>query len=108
MFVNAVALGLADHFFKGLAFIGGFKTLVLAALIFGLLNTFIKPLLIFLTLPINLLTLGLFTLVINAAILRITASMLNAFYIRDFGIAFLAALFISIVSIPLNLLIRDR
>lgn len=71
---------------------------LIAALIFGLVNAVIRPLMIFLTLPINILTLGLFTFVINALVLYIVAWLTPAMRISGFFGALLAAIILSIIS----------
>jgi putative membrane protein len=104
--INSLALGTASLFFKGI-FFNQLCDLLIASIIFGLLNTFIKPLLFVLTLPINLITLGLFTLVINAIILLITSSLLTGFEVTGFWSAIGGAIVVSIVSIVLNNIIRE-
>lgn len=69
--INAAALWLVDLIFDDV-WIRDSSSLILAAILFGVLNTFIKPILVIFTLPLNILTLGLFTLVINAIILKLT------------------------------------
>lgn len=73
-------------------------TAVFAAAILGLINTFIKPVLIILTLPLNILTLGIFTFFLNAFLLQLVAYMIRGFEVKGFWAAFLGALIISIVS----------
>ncbi len=107
LFINASALWFADVFFSGIHF-ASTGALVGAAIIFGLLNTFLKPVLLFFTLPINLLTLGLFTIVINAIILELTDFFIDSFTISSFGIAMLAAIMISFVSIVLQWILHDE
>jgi putative membrane protein len=78
---------------------------VLAAGILGVVNAVIRPLVLLLTLPINLLTLGLFTLVINAFMLKIVSDLVPGFTIESFRAAFWGALVVSIVSWLLNIFI---
>ncbi len=106
LFINAAALWFTDLLFNGIYF-ESTGALVGAAIVFGLLNTFIKPILIIFTLPINLLTLGLFTLIINAIILELTDFFVDSFHLSGFGIAILAALVISIVSVILQSILED-
>lgn len=73
-------------------------TAVFAAAILGLINTFIKPVLIILTLPLNILTLGIFTFFLNAFLLQLVAYMIRGFEVKGFLAAFLGALIISVVS----------
>jgi putative membrane protein len=71
--------------------------LVFAAIL-GVLNAFLRPILLLLTLPLNLLTLGLFTLVVNAIVFWLAGLVQGGVQVADFGAAFLAALFVSVVS----------
>jgi putative membrane protein len=86
----------------------GFWAAFFAAAILGLLNVFFKPLLIILTLPVNILTLGLFTLVINAVLLKIASALIAGFDVHGFWPAVLGAVIISIVNWLLSTLIADR
>ncbi len=89
-----------------------FLVVVGAALIFGLLNALVRPLLLFLTCPLMIVTLGLFTLVINAAMFLLTAWISGflglGFYVDGLWPAFLGALVVTVVSIVLTLLLRDE
>ncbi len=100
-FINASALWLASAFFSGFHF-DTTSTLLISAIVFGILNAVIKPILIIFTLPINILTLGLFTIIINAIILELASYWVNGFYLDGFVTAILAALVISFVSIVLS------
>jgi putative membrane protein len=81
-----------------------FSTLAAAAIVIAVLNAVIKPILIICTLPINILTLGLFTLVINALLMSLASGIIKNFYIKDFMSAFWGALLFSVVSIILSLI----
>lgn len=76
----------------------GFGTALVVALVLGLLNAVIRPVLIVLTLPVNLLTLGLFTFVINGFLFWFAARILEGFSVRSFGWAILAAIVYSLIS----------
>jgi putative membrane protein len=109
--INAVALYVAAELVQGIHADGGWQVLAVMALIFGLINALIRPILKFLTCPLIMLTLGLFTLVINALMLQL-ASWLGrqlglGFYVEGFWSAFLGALVISVVSFVLTMLIGD-
>ena len=110
--INGVALYVAAKLVPGIQTDGGWPVLLLMALIFGLVNALIRPILKFLTCPLIMLTLGLFTLVINALMLQL-ASWLGrqlglGFYVAGFWpAAFLGALVISVVSFVLTMLIGD-
>ena len=80
-------------------------TLIAAAVVIAVLNAMIKPVLIILTLPINILTLGIFTLFINAFLMYLTSLLVTGFFVKDFWSAFWGALVFSIVSIVLNMFV---
>ena len=103
--INAVALLVVVNVVAGIG-IERWQTLLAGALVIGLLNAFIRPLLLFFTLPVNILTLGLFTLVINGFIFYLAAWLVKGFYLAGFWSAFVAALVFSIVSFMLNFLIQ--
>jgi putative membrane protein len=105
--INATALWAVNLIFDDV-WIKGSGSLILAAILFGILNTFIKPILVFFTLPLNILTLGLFTLVINAVILELTDYWMDSVTVNGFGVAILAALVISIISVILNHLLNEE
>ena len=107
LFVNTIALGVASLIVPGISY-HLFEDLVIAAALFGILNTFIKPILIILTLPINILTLGLFTFIINSIMLVLTGSFLEGFFVSGFWPALAGAIIISIVSVVLNALIKEE
>ncbi|MBN1957953.1 MAG: phage holin family protein [Desulfuromonadales bacterium] len=88
--------------------ISGFGTALVAVLVLGILNVFFRPILIILTLPINILTLGLFTFVINALLLMMTSGVIDGLYVSGFGSALLGSLIISLVSWGLSSFISDR
>ena len=83
---------------------GTWVDLVVATLVLGLLNSFLRPLLMLLSLPLLIFTLGLFTIVINAVLLLLVSALLGAkhFHVEGFWAAFWGALIISIVSLLLN------
>lgn len=103
--IAAVGLCLAAVLVGGLA-INDTLTLVLAALLLGVCNAVVKPVLIILTLPATILSLGLFLLVINGAVLALVAWMLPGFTIAGFGSAVLGALIVSITSIIGSMLVK--
>ncbi len=106
--LNTLALWLVSQLYAGVSFAPG-STLadaLVAGLVLGLANALIRPILLLLTLPLNLLTLGLFTLVVNAAVLSLVA-WATALEVRGFGAALVGAILLSLVSFGLNLLIQD-
>jgi len=109
--INAVALYVAAELVPGIQTDGGWQVLLLMALIFGLVNALVRPILKFMTCPLIMLTLGLFTLVINALMLQL-ASWLGrqldlGFYVKNLWAAILGALVISVVSFVLTMIIGD-
>jgi len=104
--VNAVTIGLAAYLVPGIELAGPVPALV-AGLVLGLVNALVRPVLILLTLPLTLLTLGLFLFVLNALCLWLTATLVPGFTITGFGPAFLGALVVSIVSWALTAFISD-
>jgi putative membrane protein len=99
--LNAVALGLTAQLFDSI-WIEGFFSAVFAVIILALSNTFMRPVLIFLTLPLTLLTLGLFTLVINALLFKLTSALVPGFHVGGFWSAVGGALVYSLLSLGLN------
>lgn len=100
--VLALALWLAAEVVPGVHLFGGFLTTLWVALLFGLVNAFLGPILRLVSLPFTLLTLGLFALVVNAALLGVTALLSSKLSIDGFFPAVLAALVISVVSAVFN------
>lgn len=113
--VTAVAVGVAVWLVPGIVIIGGdsaWVAIAIFALFLSLIDISIKPLLQVLSLPVTVLTLGLFYLVVNTLLLYIAAWLANGifqvgFYIDGFGWAFLASIVISIVSALLNALLGN-
>ena len=102
--INLLALVIAGSVIPGIR-IQSIQMGMIAAAILGVVNAVIRPLVLILTLPINLLTLGLFTLVINAAMLKLVADVVPGFVIESFRAAFFGALLISLISWVLNIFI---
>lgn len=96
-FVTTLAVLAAVYVIPGIES-DGFATTAVTALLLGLLNAFVRPVLILLTLPATLITLGLFLIVINAVTLSIAAALVSGFSVSGFGSALLGAILISIVS----------
>ena len=105
--INAVAL-LALPFLLSSIRVDSFAAALVAALILGLINTFIRPLLILLTLPVTLLTLGLFVFVINALLFWFVGSFVKGFYVAGFWPALGGAILYSIISWALSALLLRR
>jgi len=104
---SGLSLWIADLLIDSIS-LQGFGTAVLAAIILGLVNFFIKPILVFFTLPITVLSLGLFLLIINAFTYWIASLFVPGFEIYSFWGAFWGAIVTTVVNTILNGLIRDR
>ncbi len=105
LLLNALALLLVSKFLRGIR-VDDFTSAVLAALVIGILNALVRPILLLLTLPLNILTLGLFTFVINAAILWLTAIAVPGFGIdRFFPTAILAAVVLAVINMLIHLVV---
>jgi putative membrane protein len=105
--VNAVAIWLAAQIVPGIA-TRSTTTLVAAALVLGLINALVRPVLLILTLPLTLVTLGLFLFVLNAVCLWLTSAIVPGFEVRGFWSAFGAALIVSALSWVVNGFVSDR
>ena len=104
--INAAALWVAAALIPGIS-LGSLGSTLLAALVLGVINAIVRPVLLFLTLPITLLTLGLFIFVLNAFCLWLTSRLVPGFEVHGFGAAFLGALVISAVSWILTAFLSD-
>lgn len=111
LLVNAAALWVATQFVSGVNYAGGPLPMLGVALVFGIVNAILRPIALILTFPILIVTLGLFTFVINGLMLMLTSSVSSAlglgFHVRGFWAAFWGALVVTIVSWLLSLLIVD-
>jgi putative membrane protein len=103
--IYAVAIMLLTYVVPGIS-VKNFYSALLAALVLGLVNAVIRPLIILLTLPVNILTLGLFTLVINALMLWLVSSIVKGFDVKNFVAAFLGALILWVVGWITNALTK--
>jgi putative membrane protein len=109
LLINSAALWVATRVVDGISFTGDVPTLLGVALVFGVLNAVLRPILMVLTFPFFIITLGLFTFVLNAVMLLITSAASDAlglgFRVEGFGAAFLGALVVSIVSFALSIFV---
>lgn len=101
--ISALAILVTAYLLPGVA-LSGFVAALVLAVVLGILNAFIKPLLVILTLPINILTLGLFTLVINAVLVMFAGSIVPGFSVNGFWTAFFFAIILSLVMYALHAL----
>ena len=102
--INLLALVIAGSVMPGIR-IESLEMGIIAAGILGIVNAVIRPVVLILTLPINLLTLGLFTLVINAAMLMLVSAMVPGFVIESFSAAFFGAIIMSLISWLVNVFV---
>jgi len=105
--VYAVAIFLTSYFLQGVH-VDSFVTALIVAVVLGVVNTFLRPLLVILTLPINILTLGLFTFVLNAALILLVAHFVPGFFIANFWTALIFSIIFSIIHGLLNMLKVDE
>ncbi|HEX5397004.1 MAG TPA: phage holin family protein [Candidatus Limnocylindria bacterium] len=108
--VNMAALWVAVQIVGGIRFAGEWWKLLLVAVVFSLLNTYLRPILRILSIPFTIMTFGIFLLVINALMLLLTSAVSGAlnleFTVDGFGAAFLGAIVVAIVGLLLSMLVR--
>ncbi len=111
LLVNAAALWAATEIVRGVTYRGSGAYLLLVALVFGVVNALVRPILKLLTCPLLILTLGLFTFVINGLVLWLTSALAGrlglGFHVSGFWPAFWGALVVSIVSVLLSVFVRE-
>mgnify|MGYP001099745605 CR=1 FL=1 len=105
--ILTAAITIASYLIGGIE-VKGFFSAFFAAAILGVLNVFFKPILLILTLPINILTLGLFTFIINAVILKMASGVISGFQVHGFWSAIFGALVISLVNWLLTSFINEQ
>ena len=105
--VLTISILVTPYFIDGIS-VNGFFSAVFTAAILGVLNAFFRPVLLILTLPINILTMGLFTFVINAVLLLMASGLVSGFQVAGFWTAVWAAVIISIFSWLLNMLVNPQ
>lgn len=108
LFVNALALSAAAWLIPGIHLSGDFGSVLVVAFVFGLVNALLKPVLIVLSLPFLILSLGLFAFVVNGVLLLITAALSSHLAVAGLGSAILGSLVISFVTIVLGGALDDR
>jgi putative membrane protein len=101
IFARAIAILIVSKLLVGVH-VSSFGAAVVASIILGLVNTFLRPILLLLTLPINLLSLGLFTFVINALLFLFVGHVVAGFSVQGFGTAVLGSLIVSLISYILD------
>lgn len=110
-FLLAAALLLVAHLYPGVT-VSSFKSALIASLVLGLFNALLRPLLVLLTLPVTLITMGLFLFVINAAMFYFAASVLQGLAVAGFGAALIGSLIYSlcgmVIDVAMERLLPDR
>lgn len=101
LLISTILVFVLAHFLPGIA-VENFTTALIVAVVLAILNTFLKPILVFLTIPVTLVTLGLFLLVINAVIILIGDKLVDGFAVSGFWYALLFSLLLSIGQSILN------
>jgi putative membrane protein len=103
--LNAAALWVTDLILPGIA-VTGLTALLIAAVVIGLINALVRPVLLVLTIPITVLTLGLFLLVMNALLFWLAAALVPGFTVAGFLWAFLGALVMAVVGFALSFVVK--
>lgn len=101
LLVSAIGFYVTAYLVPGVE-IAGWESLLVISVVWGVLAMLVRPLLILLTLPVNLLTLGLFTLVINGVLVLMTAKLVDGFSVDGLGTAVVAALVLSVINVVLG------
>lgn len=99
--LSATALLAVAHLYSGVV-VQSFSSALIAAFVIGLFNTLLRPVLVLLTLPVTILTLGLFLFVINALMFWLASTALTGFHVRDFGAALLGSLIYSVLGLMID------
>lgn len=107
LFVNALALWVAAYLIPGITVTGGILSLLLVAFVFGLVNAFLKPILMILSIPFLLVTLGLFAFVVNGLLLMLTAALTAHLSVSGLIPAMLGSIVISLVTMFLGGMLDD-
>ena len=107
VFITAFGLWMADTVLQGIRF-DGLASLWLAAFLLGLVNAFVRPVVVFLTFPITLLTLGLFLLVVNGTMIMLVSWLMPAFHLESLGSAILASIIVGLTGWAANAFIGSR
>jgi putative membrane protein len=107
LLVSALLLWLVSQFVSGI-YIRGFSSAIVAALVLGLVNFLVRPILIIVTLPITILTLGLFLIVINALMLILTSSLVPGFHVASFTAALIGGLLLGLFNLAASAVLNRR
>jgi putative membrane protein len=104
--ITSLSLWVASYVFDGIKFTST-GALIVSALLLGFANAIVRPILIFLTLPLTLVTLGFFLLVINALMILLVSAVVKGFIVSGFWTAFFAAIFIAVLSFFIGVFIGE-
>jgi putative membrane protein len=107
LFITAFGLWMADTILQGIRF-EGVGSLWLAAFLLGLVNAFVRPVVVFLTFPITLLTLGLFLLVVNGTMIMLVSWLMPTFHLESLGSAILASIIVGLTGWAANAFVGSR
>ena len=107
LLINVVAILIISYLFPGLIFVDGFLSALVAAFLLGIVNAILRPILVFFTLPLTVLTLGLFLLIINGLMLWLVSALVGGFHVNGFWGSVLGAVLLSVVSWLLANLLRS-
>ncbi len=105
--IMSLSLWIASHIFRGLSF-SSRSALLVSALVLGFVNAVLRPILILLTFPLTLLTLGLFILVINALMIMLVASLVQGFKVSGFWTAFFVSIFIALCTFVIEMFLPSQ
>ena len=105
--INVFALFIVSNILSGII-IASWQTLLVSAIVLSFINIYLKPIIKIIMLPVNLLTLGIFTLFINAFLLTIVEKLVNGFYIKNFSTAFIGALILSLIYLFVEKFVIER
>lgn len=105
--INAATLMLLAYYLPGISVTGWYAALI-AALVLGLVNALIRPIFVFFTLPVTIVTLGLFLLVINALMFQFVGTVVKGFEVASFGAAFWGALIMTLVGWMTSALLKNE
>ncbi|MDO5988378.1 phage holin family protein [Flavivirga amylovorans] len=106
LLLNALAVFIIAYFLKGVN-VDSYLTAIIVAVVLSILNLFVKPVLIVLTLPITVVTLGLFLLIINALIILLADKLIDGFSVNSIWIAVLFSILLSVLQSILHSLLKD-
>ena len=105
LLINGFAVFVADYLLSGVM-VDNFVTAVVVSIVLGIVNTFIKPIVLLFTLPLNILTLGLFTFIVNGLMILLVSNIIPGFEVASFGWAMLFSIVLWVVNFVFNSLTK--